>query len=148
MESLFPITIIVLLLGMAAGRWLVQRSLSLLTVEQKARVMDASSTGNIWPLACVAVGLAIFLWVLPGRIPPPYVLGFLGRLPSNSIVGVGWRCSGQDHSTGAGGAAPALCSQHCLRRDYLLRRRTAVDLCSYLRFLKVYLAPGSWRAIV
>ena len=77
MKSLVPFAVIVLLLAMAAGRWLVRRSLSVLSVEQKARVMDASSTGNIWPLACLAVGLAIFSWVLPGRFPLPYVFGFL-----------------------------------------------------------------------
>ncbi len=77
MKSLIPFAVIVLLLAMAAGRWWVRRSLSLMTVEQKARVMDASSTGNIWPLACLAVGFGIFSWVLPGRIPRPYVFGFL-----------------------------------------------------------------------
>ena len=77
MKSLIPFALIVLLLAMAAGRWWVRRSLSLLTVEQKARVMDASSTGNVWPLACLAAGFGIFSWVLPGRIPLPYVFGFL-----------------------------------------------------------------------
>jgi hypothetical protein len=74
---LIPIALIVLLLAMATGRWLVKRSLGLLTVEQKARAMDASSTGNIWPLPCLAVGVALSIWVLPGRIPPPYRIGFL-----------------------------------------------------------------------
>jgi hypothetical protein len=64
-------------MAMASGRWLVKRSLGLLTVEQKARVMDASSTGNIWHLPCLAVGAAITMWMLPGRIPFSYVFGIL-----------------------------------------------------------------------
>ena len=76
MRLLIPGALIVLLLAMAFGRWWIRRSLALLTVEQKARVMDASSTGNIWPLACLAVGFAIFWWVLPTRMPLPYAFGF------------------------------------------------------------------------
>jgi hypothetical protein len=75
--QLIPIALIVLLLAMASGRSLVKRSFGSLTVEQKALVMDAFSTGNIWPLLCLAVGVALFTWILPWRIYPPYLPGFL-----------------------------------------------------------------------
>lgn len=77
MNDLIPIALIVLLLAMATGRWLTKRSLGLLTVEQKARVMETSSTGTIWPLACLAAGVGLFTWVLPGRIPLSYFAGCL-----------------------------------------------------------------------
>ncbi len=77
MKHLVPTALIVLLLAMIVSRWWDRRALGVLTVEQKARVVDASSKGNIWPLACLAVGLAIFSWGLPGRIPLPYVFDFL-----------------------------------------------------------------------
>lgn len=115
MRQLFPIAIIVLLLAIAGGRWLARHSLGLLTVEQKARVLDASSIGNIWHLLCLALGLVVFNWFLPGRIPLPYLFGFLGvyfltlllvsagataskvirlsraGLPQSYIRGVAWR---------------------------------------------------------
>ncbi len=147
MKSLIPFAVIVLLLAMAAGRWWVRRSLSLLTVEQKARVMDASSTGNIWPLACLAVGFGIFSWVLPGRIPLPYVFGFLAAFLLTLLLVSAGAGSGQGHSTITGWAAPALCSQHCLRRDTLLRRTTAVDWCGHLRAVSVC-SPRAWSAII
>jgi hypothetical protein len=77
MKDLLPISLVILLLAMAGGRWLARRHLESLTVEQKALVLETSSRGNIWPLAFLAVGVALCFWLLPGRIPLSYFVGFL-----------------------------------------------------------------------
>jgi len=76
MKDLTPISLVILLLAMASGRWLARRHLGSLTVEQKALVLETSSRGNIWPLGFLAVGVGLFFWLLPGRIPLPYFVGF------------------------------------------------------------------------
>lgn len=58
-----PIALSLLLLCMAAGRWWTRRSLAVLSVEQKALVLDASSKGNVWSLVCLAI-VAVIPWPL------------------------------------------------------------------------------------
>ena len=78
MKHLVPATLIILLLTIAVGRWCARRSLALLTVEQKARLLDTSSTGNVWPLACLAFAVAMITWFPPRFIPISYLPGFIG----------------------------------------------------------------------
>ena len=92
MKHLLPGTLIVFLLVLAGNRVWARRCLSLLSVQQKASVLDASAVGNVWPLVCLALSAAALFWLPRGTIPPGYgpgVFGTVVMVPFLVSVGAG-----------------------------------------------------------
>jgi hypothetical protein len=77
MKLLFPATLIVFLLVIAGNRMWARHSLALLSVEQKARVIEASAAGNVWPIVCLVISAAALFWLPSGSILPDYRAGVL-----------------------------------------------------------------------
>ena len=66
------VALAVFFLALIGSRLVARRSLALLTVEQKARVLEATSAGNIWYLVCLAIAI-----VIPWRFAPSSVTAYL-----------------------------------------------------------------------
>jgi hypothetical protein len=77
MKLLVPATLIVFLLVIAGNRMWARHSLALLSVEQKARVIEASTAGNVWPIICLAISVAALLLLPTRSILPDYRAGVL-----------------------------------------------------------------------
>jgi hypothetical protein len=77
MKLLFPATLMVFLIVIAGNRVWARRSLALLSVEQKAHVIEASAAGNVWPIVCLAVSVAAILWLPTAWILLDYRAGVL-----------------------------------------------------------------------
>ena len=71
MSDLFSVALVTLLFAISGIRVWTARSRRLLSVEQKALVLDTSSKSNVWLPACLAVCAAVLSW-LPGSSIPPY----------------------------------------------------------------------------
>lgn len=72
MRNLIPAALVLFLLTIAGGRIWARRSLALLTVEEKARAMELSVRGNVWPFVSLAAAFAILRWLPSGWIPGFY----------------------------------------------------------------------------
>ena len=75
MKSLIPVALIALLLVIGGSRLWAGRCLRVLSVEQKALVLDASSQNNIWLPLCLAVFAGLVVW-LPAPSRRDQVLAF------------------------------------------------------------------------
>jgi hypothetical protein len=64
-----------LLLVIGGGRLWAGRCLRVLSVEQKALVLDASSQNNIWLPMCLAVFAGLVVWLPAPSVTPYYVPG-------------------------------------------------------------------------
>ena len=71
MNELLPISLVVLLVAISGDRFLAKRSLTPLSVEEKARVLEASSESGVWVPICLALLVAALSW-LPITVVPPY----------------------------------------------------------------------------
>ena len=92
MKQLVPAALITFLLAVAFGRIWARRSLALLDVEQKARAMDASSRGHVWPFVCTAAAVAAVSWLPTESIPDyfrPGIFATCVMLPFLISVGAG-----------------------------------------------------------
>lgn len=72
MKDLLSVALVILLAAIGGGRLWAWRSLRLLSVEQKALVLEASSKGNFWLPLCLAFLAAIFPWLPGASIPSHY----------------------------------------------------------------------------
>jgi hypothetical protein len=118
MQALSPVMLIVFLLVIAGNRVWARRSLALLSVEQKARVIEATAAGNVWPAICLAFSVAALLWLPTGSIHPHYRAGVL------------WACAMVPFLLSVGAAISTLIRFSCLQlpERYLhsLRLRTII----------------------
>ena len=68
---------IALLLAITAGRLCTSRGIALLSVEQKALVVDVSSKNNIWLPVSLAILVVVPWWLVASHSPHPYFIGFV-----------------------------------------------------------------------
>jgi hypothetical protein len=79
---MFPAAIVVFLLAIVADRLCARRSIALLSLEQKAAVLNATSRGNVWFFVCLAIFVACSWWLVPPLpVPAPYRPGFMALYP-------------------------------------------------------------------
>jgi uncharacterized membrane protein len=69
------LALILLVTAVIVSRVLRRRSLPLLTVEQKASMMDATASGDIWPLVALIVVIIVPWYFAFLHIPPDYRVG-------------------------------------------------------------------------
>jgi hypothetical protein len=73
MDTIYAL--MVLVVAVIVSRVLKKRSLPLLTIEQKAGVMDETAKGSIWPVVALLL-VFILPWLLEfAKVPEGYLLG-------------------------------------------------------------------------
>lgn len=75
MPHSIPTTLALFLLAIAAVRVWARRSMELLAPEERARALEASARGNIWPFVSLAAAVTAIHWTSTEWIPRYYRTG-------------------------------------------------------------------------